>query len=57
MNHRLHPATKLALALNAQSDTPAAVSPVDVFKLARSKWHDGERVDIGRLAAARCADG
>lgn len=54
MNHRmprLAPTTKLALALSASNDTRTAVSPVDIFKLARNKWRDGERVDIGKLAA------
>ena len=54
MNHHIRksvPITKLALALSASNDTPTAVSPVDIFKLARRKWRDGERVDIGKLAA------
>jgi AcrR family transcriptional regulator len=41
--------TPLSRALD--SETPAAkVTPMDAFKLARSKWLAGERLDVGRIA-------
>ena len=41
--------TPLALAL-ANSDRPQA-TPLEVFKIAKKKWCDGQRVSIGELAA------
>jgi len=41
--------TPLSRALDSQ--TPAAkVTAMDAFKLARSKWLAGERLDVGRIA-------
>jgi AcrR family transcriptional regulator len=41
--------TPLSRALD--SDPPTAkVTPMDAFKLARSKWLAGERLDVGRIA-------
>ena len=31
-------------------EAPAKVTPMDVFKRARSKWLAGERIEVGRLA-------
>jgi hypothetical protein len=42
---------KLTLALRGQPESDA-VSPVDLFHLARKRWRAGERVDVGKLAAA-----
>lgn len=41
--------TPLALAL-ANSDRPQA-TPLEVFKIAKKKWCEGERISIGELAA------
>jgi AcrR family transcriptional regulator len=42
-------ATPLARTLIAQT-APPRVGPLDVFALARQKWLEGERLDIGRIA-------
>jgi AcrR family transcriptional regulator len=41
--------TPLSRALEGKS--PRRITPLDVFELARTKWLQGERLDIGRLAA------
>ena len=33
-----------------QPDVPKRVTPLDAFKLARTKWLQGERIDVGKIA-------
>src|SRR6185503_8842606 len=33
-----------------QPDVPKRVTPLDAFKLARTKWLSGERIDVGKIA-------
>jgi AcrR family transcriptional regulator len=41
--------TPLSRALDSET-AAAKVTPMDAFKLARSKWLAGERLDVGRIA-------
>jgi AcrR family transcriptional regulator len=42
--------TPLSRLLDDDAPTPRKVTPLDVFALARKKWLQGERIDIGRIA-------
>src|SRR5712691_7632994 len=41
--------TPLSRALDSETG-PRKVTPMDAFKVARSKWLAGERLDVGRIA-------
>lgn len=45
-----HPRPTPLSRLLDDAPTPRRVSPLDVFKLARTKWLIGERLDVGKIA-------